>query len=217
MKLTKMEKMVLNALRNNCYNDCYQEDGTWAFVVTDYSGLDPKQARGAFSSVIKKGLAGFQEDKEEDMAWLTDEGKALFDNADGEECSWGGPRLLKIEDEVETKKEIEEEKKMTVKEMRAEAKEMGIKGYSRMSKEGLQKAIEANTVEEKAEEVEEKAVKTVVMKAFTGMWIGEFEVIKETNKTITVVTKKGELEFDKATGIQLDANNPKFANHIELA
>lgn len=109
-----------------------------------------------------------------------------------------------------------EEKKMTVKEMRAEAKEMGIKGYSRMSKEDLQKAIEANTVEEKAE-VEEKAAKTVVMKAFTGMWIGEFEIIKETKKTITVATKKGELKFDKATGIQLDANNPKFANHIELA
>lgn len=216
MKLTKMEKMVLNALRNNDYNDCYQEDGTWAFVVTDYSGLDPKQARGAFSSVIKKGLAGFHEDKEEDMAWLTDEGKALFDNADGEKCLWGGPRLLKIEDEVETKKEIEEEKKMTVKEMRAEAKEMGIKGYSRMSKEDLQKAIEANTIEEKAE-VEEKAAKKVVMKAFTGMWIGEFEIIKETKKTITIATKKGELKFDKATGIQLDANNPKFANHIELA
>ena len=109
-----------------------------------------------------------------------------------------------------------EEKKMTVKEMRAEAKEMGIKGYSRMSKEDLQKAIEANTVEEKAE-VEEKATKTVVMKAFTGMWIGEFEIIKETKKTITVATKKGELKFDKTTGIQLDANNPKFANHIELA
>lgn len=107
-------------------------------------------------------------------------------------------------------KETKEEKKMTVKELRAEAKEMGIKGYSRMSKEDLQKAIEANTVEE-------KAAKTVVMKAFTGMWIGEFEVIKETNKTITVATKKGELKFDKATGIQLDANNPKFANHIELA
>lgn len=105
---------------------------------------------------------------------------------------------------------------MTVKEMRAEAKEMGIKGYSRMSKEDLQKAIEANTVEEKAE-VEEKATKTVVMKAFTGMWIGEFEIIKKTKKTITVLTKKGELKFDRTTGIQLDANNPKFANHIELA
>ena len=107
-------------------------------------------------------------------------------------------------------KETKEEKKMTAKEMRAEAKRMGIKGYSRMSKEDLQKAIEANTVEE-------KAAKTVVMKAFTGMWIGEFEIIKETKKTITVLTKKGELKFDRTTGIQLNANNPKFANHIELA
>lgn len=124
-------------------------------------------------------------------------------------CNTSIIRIVKEENEME-------EKKMTVKEMRAEAKEMGIKGYSRMSKEDLQKAIEANTVEEKAE-VEEKAAKTVVMKAFTGMWIGEFEIIKETKKTITVATKKGELKFDKATGIQLDANNPKFANHIELA
>ena len=124
-------------------------------------------------------------------------------------CNTSIIRIVKEENEME-------EKKMTVKEMRAEAKEMGIKGYSRMSKEDLQKAIEANTVEEKAE-VEEKAVKTVVMKAFTGMWIGEFEIIKETKKTITVITKKGELKFDKATGIQLDANSPKFANHIELA
>lgn len=117
-------------------------------------------------------------------------------------CNTSIIRIVKEENEME-------EKKMTVKEMRAEAKEMGIKGYSRMSKEDLQKAIEANTVEEKAE-VEEKAAKTVVMKAFTGMWIGEFEIIKETKKTITVATKKGELKFDKATGIQLDANNPKI-------
>lgn len=124
-------------------------------------------------------------------------------------------------------KETKEEKKMTVKEMRAEAKKMGIKGYSRMSKEDLQKAIETkkNTLEKLALEASKKLIekhgdktaKTVVMKAFTGMWIGEFEIIKETKKTITVATKKGELKFDKATGIQLDANNPKFANHIELA
>lgn len=126
-------------------------------------------------------------------------------------CNTSIIRIVKEENEME-------EKKMTVKEMRAEAKEMGIKGYSRMSKEDLQKAIEANknTAEEKTE-VEEKTAKTVVMKAFTGMWIGEFEIIKETKKTITVATKKGELKFDKTTGIQLDANNPKFANHIELA
>lgn len=211
--------MVLNAIRNNDFNDALQDGSTWLFCATEYSGLDTKQARGALSSLIKKGLVWVNvEEKtnrsasDESSVGFTEAGKKLFEKADGKECGWGGPRLLNIEENEM------EEKKMTVKEMRAEAKEMGIKGYSRMSKEDLQKAIEANknTVEEKTE-VEEKTAKTVVMKAFTGMLIGEFEIIKETKKTITVATKKGELKFDKTTGIQLDANNPKFANHIELA
>lgn len=209
MKLTNMEKMVLNAMRENDYNDCYQENGTWAFCATEYSGLDTKQARGAFSSVIKKGLVGFQEDEEEDIAWLTDEGKALFENADGEECSWGGPRLLKVEEEVE---EVKEEKEMkNLKELRAEAKARGIKGYSRMSKADLIEMIKAT------EEVVEEKVETVVMKAFTGMLIGEFKVVAEDAEVIVIETKKGELSFDKKTGIQLNPNNPKFANRIERA
>ena len=214
MKLTRMEKMVLNSLRNNPYNDCYQDDYTWAFCATEYSGLETKQARGAFSSVIKKGLVGFQEDEEEDIAWLTDEGKALFENADGEECSWGGPRLLKVEEEVEEVKEEKEMKnlnEMTVKELRAEAKARGIKGYSRISKDDLIEMIKAT------EEVVEEKVETVVMRAFTGMLIGEFKVVAETSEAITVETKKGELSFDKKTGIQLNPNNPKFANRIERA
>ncbi len=56
----------------------------------------------------------------------------------------------------------------------------------------------------------------VVMKAFTGMTIGVFEITKKTSKTITVKTAKGELRFDAKTGIQLDPNNPKFANRIVL-
>lgn len=96
--------------------------------------------------------------------------------------------------------------KMTVKEMRAEAKEMGIKGYSRMSKEELQKNLE----EAKATEV-----KTVEVRAFTGMVLGKFEVVKETEKLLIVKTKKGvAMKFDKATGIQTNGNNPKFANRI---
>ena len=217
MKLTRMEKMVLNALRNNDYNDCYQDDYTWAFCATEYSGLETKQARGAFSSLIKKGLVGFQEDEDEDIAWLTDEGKALFDNADGEECSWGGPRLLKVEEEVEEVKEEKEMKnlnEMTVKELRAEAKARGIKGYSRISKDDLIEMIKATeeVVEEKVEKVE-----TVVMRAFTGMLIGEFKVVAEDAEVIVIETKKGELSFDKKTGIQLNPNNPKFANRIERA
>lgn len=95
---------------------------------------------------------------------------------------------------------------MTVKEMRTEAKEMGIKGYSRMSKEDLQKAIDtAKSVE--TEEVE------VVLKAFTGMVIGRYAAVYE-NGTYTLITKKGNLKFDE-NGKQMEAKNPKFANKIE--
>lgn len=212
MKLTNMEKMVLNAMRDNDYNDALQDGGTWLFCATEYSDLDTKQARGALSSLIKKELVEVTEIKEapnESMVGFTEAGEKVFDNADGEECSWGGPRLLKVEEEVE---EVKEEKEMkNLKELRAEAKARGIKGYSRMSKADLIEMIKAT------EEVVEEKVETVVMKAFTGMLIGEFKVVAETAEAITVETKKGELSFDKKTGIQLNPNNPKFANRIERA
>lgn len=58
--------------------------------------------------------------------------------------------------------------------------------------------------------------KVVNVRAFTGMLIGTFKVEKETKTTITVKTAKGKLKFDKETGIQIDSNNKKFANHIEV-
>lgn len=58
--------------------------------------------------------------------------------------------------------------------------------------------------------------KVVNVRAFTGMLIGTFKVVRETKTTLTVKTNKGKLKFDKETGIQIDANNKKFANRIEL-
>lgn len=58
--------------------------------------------------------------------------------------------------------------------------------------------------------------KVVNVRAFTGMLIGTFKVEKETKTTITVKTNKGKLKFDKETGIQIDSNNKKFANRIEI-
>lgn len=58
--------------------------------------------------------------------------------------------------------------------------------------------------------------KVVNVRAFTGMLIGTFKVEKETKTTITVKTAKGKLKFDKETGIQVDSNNKKFANRIEV-
>lgn len=54
------------------------------------------------------------------------------------------------------------------------------------------------------------------VRAFTGMLIGTFKIEKETKTTITVKTAKGKLKFDKETGVQLDAANPKYANRIEI-
>lgn len=58
--------------------------------------------------------------------------------------------------------------------------------------------------------------KLVSVRAFTGMLIGTFKVEEETDSTITVNTAKGQLTFDKSSGIQLNASNSRFANRIEL-
>lgn len=62
----------------------------------------------------------------------------------------------------------------------------------------------------------DEAEKTVKVLAFTGMLIGTFEVKKETETYLAVKAAKGWLKFDKTTGVQLNAANPKYANRIEL-
>ena len=57
----------------------------------------------------------------------------------------------------------------------------------------------------------------VVMRAFTGMLIGVFKIAKQTKTYIMVKAVNGsELKFDKKTGLQLNAKNPRFANRIVL-
>lgn len=212
MKLTRMEKMVLNAMRENDYNDALQDGYTWLFCATDYTDVNTKQSRGALSSLIKKELVWVEiEEKrsghpDESTVGFTEAGEKLFENADGEECSWGGPRLLKVEDD--TKNEMEE-KKMTVKEMRVEAKELGIKGYSRMSKEDLQAAIESKK-SSASEEI------TAKMYAFTGMFIGEFKAMFKDGVMIVNTKAKGELAFD-GNGVEITApEKARWANRIEV-
>lgn len=60
----------------------------------------------------------------------------------------------------------------------------------------------------------EDGEKTVEMKAFTGMLIGTFAVVKETATEVVIKTARGLLRFDTTTGVQLDAKNKKFANRI---
>jgi hypothetical protein len=59
--------------------------------------------------------------------------------------------------------------------------------------------------------------KVVMVKAFTGMPIGEFPITHETKTSIEVTTNKGDiLKFDRKSGAQMNAKNPKYANRIEV-
>ena len=63
----------------------------------------------------------------------------------------------------------------------------------------------------------DEANMVVELKAFTGMIIGWFKVEEETKDTISFWTKANKyLTFDKMTDAQVNAKNPKFANHIGM-
>lgn len=64
----------------------------------------------------------------------------------------------------------------------------------------------------------DEAERLVNIRAFTGMLIGTFKIEEETETSIIVKTSgnKKTLEFDKATGIQLNANNKRYANRMEI-
>lgn len=104
MKLTPNEIKVLNAMRNNEYQDALQDGGTWTFTAVDNSGLTEKVARGVLSSLVKKGLVtvygDYNSTDDTGSVNYTMQGKQLFDTADGIECPWGGAKLLKEVEEV---------------------------------------------------------------------------------------------------------------------
>lgn len=57
----------------------------------------------------------------------------------------------------------------------------------------------------------------VILKGFTGIKLGVFEVVSATKKTVTITKKTGdELVFDKATGkqINVEEGKEKYANSI---
>jgi hypothetical protein len=62
MQFTENEKAIFKGAKENDYADCFEDCGnggfnsTWSFAVIDASGLDPKVARGAIASLVKKGM-----------------------------------------------------------------------------------------------------------------------------------------------------------------
>lgn len=56
---------------------------------------------------------------------------------------------------------------------------------------------------------------TVHMYAFTGMYLGEFEVTASDKKTVSIVQKNGRTtKFDRETGKQVDAKTPRCASKV---
>ena len=55
----------------------------------------------------------------------------------------------------------------------------------------------------------------VHMYAFTGMYLGEFEITAADKKTISIVQKNGRTTtFDRETGKQIDAKTPRCASRV---
>lgn len=55
----------------------------------------------------------------------------------------------------------------------------------------------------------------VTMLTFTGMNLGQFEIAKASKTKVTILKKDGtQAEFSRETGVQTNANNPKYANKI---
>lgn len=53
------------------------------------------------------------------------------------------------------------------------------------------------------------------MYAFTGMYLGEFEITAADKKTISIVQKNGRTTtFDRETGKQIDAKTPRCASRV---
>ena len=55
----------------------------------------------------------------------------------------------------------------------------------------------------------------VTMLTFTGMNLGQFEIAKASKTKVAILKKDGtQAEFSRETGVQTNANNPKYANKI---
>lgn len=60
-----------------------------------------------------------------------------------------------------------------------------------------------------------KKGESVHMYAFTGMYIGEFEINAADKKSITITQKNGRVtKFDRETGKQLEAKTPRCASKV---
>lgn len=112
MELTRMEREFLNGMRTNCYSDIYESNGDWLFAVVDECSFNEVQAKGVATSLKNKGLIFTDSNDDGIIVGFTEMGRSIWDNADGDlNVGWGGPRLLRLEDE-KPKKKVGEQKQL---------------------------------------------------------------------------------------------------------
>lgn len=189
LNLTRNEIKILNGMRTNNFEDCINGQPQWTFSVIDETDFSEKVARGVIASLVKKGLVTvdgtYGKHDEESTIGFTEAGIELFADADGKDCNWGGPKLLR--EPLPEKKTIKKE-----------------------STEPTADPEEGRNATKKPESVR---FGTVTVVAFTGMVLGDYGCTIKGN-TITVATKSGILEFNKETLVQTNAKNPRYANRI---
>lgn len=82
-------------------------------------------------------------------------------------------------------------------------------------KNGEHKFVAPTTLKRWYTKTEQQDALYVTVCAFTGMPIGCYKVVSVEGNIVEVLTKAGNiLKFDSTTGLQINANNPRFANRI---
>ena len=82
-------------------------------------------------------------------------------------------------------------------------------------KNGEHKFVAPTTLKRWYTKTEQKGALYVTVCAFTGMPIGCYKAVSVDGNIVEVLTKAGNiLKFDVTTGLQINANNPRFANRI---
>lgn len=188
----------------NCYQDGYEDEiptlqEAMDLVYEEAMSTHPKEIRFATESFCREVVE-----------------KLFRTDVDAQEL-WGGNNIIdthhnnteKTKEDKNMTKKNNDYTTWTVKELRAEAKKIGLTGASRMKKEDLCAAL-MNTPEKTVQ------ISKVNMFAFTGMFLGEFEAEVHDDKILVNTTSKGELMFDLKTGKEItDPNKARYANRVE--
>jgi predicted methyltransferase len=76
--LTEKERRILEGARRSDFGDAYLGEYPWVFDVVEKSRVDPIEARGVLSSLVRKGLIEIESSEEPSLSFTT-KGKEVCD------------------------------------------------------------------------------------------------------------------------------------------